>query len=165
MTKKCPRCGNSYIMPEKHFHKDKNRKDGLLPICKICKNEDSIFYKSKKKIQKPLFTLKCENEKCDNVFTTSKPYKRFCSVKCRNNQFYLTRAENGYRDKRAFEGRFKRSKENPANSRLKWKEEDLIKLMSMKDNGYKFKEIANTLNRSVSSCSIKYSNITKSFKK
>ena len=36
---------------------------------------------------------------------------------------------------------------------------------SCRDKANKFKEIANELNRSISSCSIKYSNITKCFKK
>ena len=80
MAKVCPRCKMTYMFAEKHFHKDKSRKDGLNPICKKCKNEDSIFYKSKKIMQKPLFTLTCDNEKCNTIFTTRRTDKKFWKV-------------------------------------------------------------------------------------
>lgn len=34
------------------FYKDKNRKDGLYPICKICKNSDEALYRETHKEQK-----------------------------------------------------------------------------------------------------------------
>lgn len=161
MTKVCPRCKSTYMFAEKHFHKDKSRKDGLSPTCKKCKNEDSLFYKSKIKVQKEMFILKCEHEKCNVVFTTFRTDKKFCCKKCRDNQFYLTKFKEGYGDKRAFKARFKRSKENPKNARLKWNKKDISKLIEMRDSKIPYKEIAKVLKRGVDACIIKYKNIKK----
>lgn len=158
MTKVCPRCKMTYMFAEKHFHKDKSRKDGLNPICKKCKNEDSIFYKSKKIMKKPLFTLTCDNEKCNTIFTTRRTDKKFCSKKCCDNKSYINR---GYSDKASFNARFERSKENPKNARLKWKNKDIAKLIEMRDTKIPYKEIAKVLKRGVYACTIKYKNIKK----
>ena len=161
MAKVCPRCKSTYMFAEKHFYKDKSRKDGLNPICKKCKYEDIIFCKSKKIIQKPLFSLTCDNEKCNTIFTTRRTDKKFCCKKCRDNQFYLTKFKEGYGDKRAFKARFERSKENPKNARLKWKNKDIAKLIELREAKIPYKEIAKVLKRGVDACIIKYKNIKK----
>lgn len=45
--KVCIKCKQS--KEEIYFHKDKNRKDGLYPICKICRNKNSKTNENKKK--------------------------------------------------------------------------------------------------------------------
>lgn len=46
-VKVCSRCKKE--KEESFFHKDKNRKDGLYPICKICRNKIGVTNKNKKK--------------------------------------------------------------------------------------------------------------------
>lgn len=36
LLKRCTKCGSEYPATPEYFHKDKNRKDGLYPTCKLC---------------------------------------------------------------------------------------------------------------------------------
>lgn len=161
MAKTCPRCNNTFIFQDKHFYKDKSRADGLTSICKECKSKEEKYYRDIRKSNKEKITKECESKSCNNVFTTTREDKLFCCKKCSNLQNYHNRCEKGYRIKRNFELRFKRSKINAEQSHKKWSEKDISIMVEMKRNGAKFKEIAEKLNRSVFACTLKYGKILK----
>lgn len=155
MTKKCPRCGKSYIIPEKHFHKNKRNKDGLSSVCKSCKKDEHIYYKS---LQVAVERI-CKFEECNNVFTLDKRKDQvYCCTRCRDKANKFKYGKQKYYDDKNFKRRFKAKKEteNAINGDKGWKEEEINLLFKMRFEKKSFKEISMELKRTSPACWKKY---------
>jgi len=45
MNKKCNKCGETYVLSEENFHRNKFSKDGFSQDCKFCKNKNKREYR------------------------------------------------------------------------------------------------------------------------
>lgn len=158
MSKTCPRCNKTYMLEKKYFYKNKSNKDGLASICKNCRKEEYLFYK---KINSKILTKVCEYKECNNTFTTTLDFKKYCCVYCRDRANKFKNGKQTYRDKVNFKIRFNSFKEleNATNYRKKWSIEDIETLLSMRDNGISFKEIGLKLKRKSINCWKKYNSL------
>ena len=159
MTKVCPRCKMTYMFAEKHFHKDKSRKDGLNPYCKKCSNEQYKFYGDLKK--KPLLEKECDYSKCNNKFTTRMESKRFCCSSCNSKAYQERKGLEDVRFRQNFLKKLNRKKEVRTISYKHWSFEEIEILMDNRKEGLQFKEIAKMLGRTSIACMTKHSDILK----
>jgi hypothetical protein len=101
-NKKCRRCGGSFL--HDYFYRDKNRKDGRHPWCKICISDKNKTYRETVKTQQ-----KCvPNEKFCLACSTTKSAKNFAEAHtnldglytycndCKNNRAKATRYRRAY---------------------------------------------------------------------
>ena len=160
MTKKCHRCGNSYIMPEKHFHKNRLNKDGLASVCKKCKSEEHLYYKSLNEKPKE---KECAFVECDNKFQPTREFNIYCCKTCRDKANKFKYGKQKYYDDKNFKRRFKAKKETEkaTNKDKNWSSADIELLFKLRFDKKSFKEIAKEMGRTSNACWKKYYNITK----
>ena len=154
MAKVCPRCKMTYMFAEKHFYKDKTRKDGLQPYCIECAKKNTAYYEEIGKPPKEKRT--CEYSKCNNTFETRKPNKRFCCGSCNSKAYQERKGLEDVRFRQNFLKKLNRKKEPKPNTRKIWTFEDVEILMDKRKLGMQFKEIGKILGRSSESCLNKY---------
>lgn len=161
MSKTCPRCKMTYMFAEKHFHKNRLNKDGLASICKNCRSEEHLYYKSLKPSN--LKVLNCKFENCKKIFTQEHVLQEYCCVSCRDKANKWKKGKQEYYDKKNFNRRFKVKKEleNATNKDKKWSDTEIEILFEMRFNKKLFKEIGIKVGRTSNSCWKKYYNITK----
>ena len=161
MTKVCPRCKSTYMFAEKHFNKNKLNKDGLASICKNCRSEEHIFYKSLKPSN--LKVLNCKFENCKKIFTQEHVLQEYCCVSCRDKANKYKNGKQEYYDKKNFNRRFKVKKEleKATNKDKNWSDAEIEILFEMRFNKKSFREIGIKLGRTSNSCWKKYYNVTK----
>lgn len=160
MTKTCPRCKSTYMFAEKHFHKNRLNKDGLSSVCKKCKSEEHIFYKSlKQKLEEKI----CAFDECDKKFQPTREFNIYCCETCRDKANKYKNGKQEYYDKKNFNRRFKVKKEleNATNKDKNWSDTEIEILFEMRFNKKSFKEIGIKVGRTSNSCWKKYYNITK----
>lgn len=160
MTKKCPRCGNSYIMPEKHFNKNRLNKDGLASICKNCRSEEHLYYKSlKQKLEERI----CAFDECDKTFQPTSELNIYCCKTCRDKANKFKYGKQKYYDDKNFKRRFKAKKEteNATNKDKNWSSAEIDLLFKLRFDKKSFKEIAKEIGRTSSACWKKYYNESK----
>lgn len=160
MTKLCPRCNSTYMFAEKHFHKNRLNKDGLSSVCKKCKSEEHIFYKSLN--EKPKEKI-CAFDECDKKFQPTREFNIYCCETCRDKANKYKNGKQEYYDKKNFNRRFKVKKEleKATNKDKNWSDTEIEILFEMRFNKKSFKEIGIKLGRTSNSCWKKYYNITK----
>lgn len=159
MSKECLKCKQTYLVPDKHFHKNKKMADGLNVYCKKCIQEMDKFNKEKKK--QPKETRPCENEKCNNTFETRIKDKKYCCPKCAaysNNQ--KKSKDRDYRFKYEFQNKFK-NKKIRKNVFKRWTKQEDTKLINLRFDNHTFWEIAELLNRSYFSVGQRYRMLVK----
>lgn len=161
MTKKCPRCGKSYIIPEKHFSKNNLNKDGLASICKNCRSEEHIFYKSLKPSN--LKVLNCKFENCKKIFTQEHVLQEYYCVSCRDKANKFKYGKQKYYDDKNFKRRFKAKKETEkaTNKDKNWSSSEIELLFKLRFDKKSFREIAKEIGRTSSACWKKYYNESK----
>lgn len=161
MSKVCPRCESTYMFAEKHFHKNRLKKDGLASVCKKCKSEEHIFYKSLKPSN--LKVLNCKFENCKKIFTQKHALQEYCCVSCRDKANKWKNGKQEYYDKKNFNRRFKVKKEleNATNKDKHWSIGDIELLFKLRFNKKSFKEIAKELGRTSNACWEKYYNVSR----
>lgn len=155
MTKKCPRCENSYIVAEKHFYKNKLNKDGLASVCKNCRSEEHLYYKSlKQKLEERI----CAFSECDKKFQPTRKFNIYCCKTCRDKANKWKNGKQEYCDKKNFNRRFKVKKEleNATNKDKNWSSAEIEKLFKMRFDKKSFREIAKELGRTSNACWKKY---------
>lgn len=160
MTKKCPRCKATYIFAEKHFHKNKRNKDGLSSVCKSCKKDEHIYYKSLQVSAERI----CKFEECNNVFTLNKRKDQvYCCKTCRDKANKFKYGKQKYYDDKNFKRRFKAEKETEkaTNKDKNWSSSEIELLFKLRFDKKSFKEIAKEIGRTSSACWKKYYNESK----
>ena len=160
MTKVCPRCKMTYMFAEKHFHKNRLNKDGLSSVCKKCKSEEHLYYKSLN--EKPKEKI-CAFVECDNKFQPTREFNIYCCVSCRDKANKYKNGKQEYYDKKNFNRRFKVKKEieKATNKDKGWTSADIELLFKLIFDKKSFKEIAKELGRTSNACWKKYYNETK----
>lgn len=157
MAKTCPECGITHIVEHKYFHKDKSRKDGLKPYCKVCANKHYSYYASLK--TNPIETKFCEH--CNKEFKTNIKKKRFCCGSCNSKAYQQRIGIEKARFRQNFLKRLSRKKEVKPNRYKLWSFEDIEILMDSRREGIMFKDIGLKIGRSVESCIKKHTDILK----
>lgn len=152
MSKACIVCKKLYMVEDKFFHKDKNRKDGLKSICKECVKAERRYFYELDILKKPTYKKTCMNKNCNNVFTTTNKVKIYCCLQCARSK----RKDREYKDKANFIKRFSMSREIALNNNKKWSKKDINYLMRKRKLNVPYKKIALKLNRKVKSCIEKY---------
>lgn len=144
------------MFAEKHFHKNRLNKDGLASVCKKCKSEERIYYKSLK--PNNLKDLNCKYVDCQKEFTQEHVLQEYCSKNCRDKANKFKYGKQKYYDDKNFKRRFKAKKEteNAINGDKGWKEEEINLLFKMRFEKKTFKEISMELKRTSSACWKKY---------
>lgn len=160
MTKKCPRCGKSYIMPEKHFSKNKLNKDGLSSVCKRCKSEEHLYYKS---LEEKPEEKECAFVECDNKFQPTREFNIYCCKTCRDKANKFKYGKQKYYDDKNFKRRFKAKKETEkaTNKDKNWSSSEIELLFKLRFDKKSFREIAKEIGRTSSACWKKYYNESK----
>ena len=159
MTKVCPRCKSTYMFAEKHFNKNKLNKDGLASICKNCRSEEHLYYKSlKQKLEEKI----CSFDECDKKFKPTREFNIYCCETCRDKANKYKNGKQEYYDKKNFNRRFKVKKEleNATNKDKNWSSSDIELLFKLRFDNKSFKEIAKELGRTSNACWKKYYNIS-----
>lgn len=159
MTKTCIYCGITHIKAEKHFYKDKARKDGLQPYCIECAKKNTAYYEERGKPPKTLKT--CEYSKCNNTFETRVERKRFCCGSCNTKAYHERKGLEDVRFRQNFLKKLRRKKEAKPNTKKIWTFEEVEILMDNRKDGMMFKEIAKLLGRTSDACMNKYFLINK----
>lgn len=147
-------------MPEKHFSKNKLNKDGLSSVCKRCKSEEHLYYKSlKQKLEERI----CAFVECDNKFQPTREFNIYCCKTCRDKANKFKYGKQKYYDDKNFNRRFKAKKENEKaiNGDKGWKDEEINLLFKMRFEKKTFKEISMELKRTSPACWKKYYNESK----
>ena len=139
----------------KHFHKNRLNKDGLASVCRNCKKEEHLYYKS---LKPKLEDIECGYFDCNNIFTPEHVLQKYCCTYCRDKANKHKDGKEAFRTKANFKLRFKakKAKEKAANYHKKWSEEDINILKNMKFNGFSSKEIGEKLGRTPLTCSRKW---------
>ena len=155
MSKKCTNCNETYLKPEKHFNKDKSRKDGLSFYCRNCNREITQWYEDKKK--KPLITVTCGYSKCNNTFQTRHYHKKYCCSSHASLHYQEDKiGKDVIRFRAAFRRKLKRRIEDKPNTNKTWTEKEKNILIKLKEKGIAYKEIAERLGRGRDACSKKF---------
>lgn len=152
--KHCKGCNASYLNTEKNFSKDSTRADGLSFYCRKCNRESSRYYEEIKKAPKEVKV--CAFSKCDNTFETRIPNKKYCCSSCNTKAYQEKVGKDKINFIQSFNKKLKRSKTKAKNSALRWNVKDVKTLFQMREEGFKYKDMAAKLNRSLDSCMIKY---------
>lgn len=160
-AKTCPRCKQYYVDSEKHFFKDKTKKDGLASACKKCKRKDYEYYKSLEPIK--LKDVVCAFDGCKKTFTQTYALQKFCCDYCRDRESKFKNGKQNYYDKKNFKRRFdtKKELEKTKSNGKKWTEKQINTLLKMRFEQKSFKEIALSIGKTSNSCSVKYYIFTK----
>lgn len=160
MTKVCPRCKMTYMFAEKNFNKNKLNKDGLASICKNCRSEEHLYYKSlKQKLEEKI----CAFDECDKKFQPTSEFNIYCCKTCRDKANKWKNGKQEYYDKKNFNRRFKVKKEleNATNKDKNWSSTEIEILFKMRFEKKAFKEISGELKRTSAACWKKYYNESK----
>lgn len=155
MAKTCVECGTTHIVEQKYFHKDKSRKDGLKPYCKVCANKHYSYYASLK--TNPIETKFCEH--CNKEFKTNIKKKRFCCGSCNSKAYQQRIGIEKARFRQNFLKKLNRKKEPKANTNKIWTFKDIEILMDSRKENIKFKEIGKILGRSSEACVHKHRSV------
>ena len=160
MTKTCPRCNKTYMFAEKHFNKDKFKKDGFSSVCKKCRSDEYFYYKSL--MPSNLKVLNCNFEDSKYIFTQEHVLQEYCCVSCRDKANKYKKGKQEYYDKKNFNFRFKTRKEleNATNKDKNWSDTEIELLFEMRFNKKSFKEIGIKLGRTSNACWKKYYNVS-----
>ena len=163
MSKVCPRCKVTYYIAEKHFHKNRLNKDGLSSICKECKKQEQVYYKSIKQVEK--VTKLCAYEECNKKFkvlATSKLQKYCCSY-CGDKARKFKNGKDSFKFKRNFNNRFRTKFEEKTalNNKKRWSDAELKQLIKLANENLSWQEVGIKLKRKSRSCMRKHSDILK----
>ena len=159
MTKVCPRCKSTFMFAEKHFNKNKLNKDGLSSICKNCRSEEHLYYKSlKQKLEEKI----CAFDECDKKFQPTREFNIYCCYSCRDKANKYKNGKQEYYDKKNFNRRFKVKKEleKATNKDKNWSSSEIEILFEMRFDKKSFREIAKELGRTSNACWKKYYNVS-----
>jgi len=73
-TKVCPKCNQE--KPLTGFHKHKNCKFGVYPVCKVCRNEDQKEYYQKNKDKRSKYYKEYQQNNRDKILERRKEYRQ-----------------------------------------------------------------------------------------
>lgn len=162
MNKTCPRCNKTYMFAEKHFNKDKFKKDGLSSVCKKCRSDEYFYYKSLKPVV-PKIEKVCLFKECDNTFIpTTRNDQLYCCISCRDKANKWKNGKQEYYDKKNFNRRFQKKKEleKATNKDKSWSDADIKLLIKMRFDRKTFKQISEKVGRTSTACWKKYYELT-----
>lgn len=153
----CP-YGKTFMIPERHFNKNKNRKDGLSHYCKGCSKDSSSFH-----MEVPKTKVVCKREGCTNTFMST-GHKKFCGKRCRA-KYHSDREDKESENKRKKKYMKKLFKiQGTKNAGKRWTDAELLKGREMRIDGKTWIEVSVALGRSIPSCWKHISPLEKKFK-
>ena len=140
----CP-YGKTFMIPEKHFNKNKSKADGYSHYCKKCAT-DSVMYHLRVHREKTV----CKRDDCGRTFMST-GHKKFCCKKCRatwHTERLDAKTESQRKQKYMKKVRKTQGKKNPGKI---WTEKEIIRGANMKIDGKTWIEISSFLGRSLQS--------------